>query len=852
MADIFSVPDFFADGTILPDDFGFGLQFSGTTGRSATNNNPLNLEYRPDSYQDKYGAEMEPVSKSGKQRFAKFPSMEAGYNAGLDQIRLDQSRGHTLASFVNKFAPPHENPTGQIIQQYANALGVFPDTPISQIPPEKLIVPMLARESSTRIVSDKEQEIYAKLKNPGQRGKKPFKEYQIASTGNKIPGPSETFDVSNTFDVSDVEPPEVFDVSGVDPNMAAPKGPIIKAEPPNKPLDQSALPLKEFDPASFKTLVEASSVDKPENKIKAYAKARFPDLPVEESVKRYWVDRDNNISFIDDQGKIRREVPGGILGTAKKIAADMIGHPLETGIGGLGLTLGGPFGASLGTAGGGALRKGINALTGAESTTLSEVVGNAAADFLGTGLTTGPLHRGPITGANKIINRTSAGSPGQVTFKDLAPVRELDQQIGGAINRELDAISPATAGSGKIAQGAAREIKEGLHQAREAAVSPQYKAAFKTGIEVDIQPVLDEIEIMRKMYNPSSPRTAALNKIERYLTKTDIDPDTLETITIPEKSLERLHNAKIDIDDLLKIPKENDGAVPNTIRRNVVNLKDRLTELMTDASPEYKQAMEDFRALSGPMNKFKYGDPNIKIADRKPGSKSLIAKIEELGTTDAAEKAPDLIFSDRPESISKARQWYQINHPDEWNSLMRNRLQRKLDLIKGSTAEGQTGYKFKESVFGSPAEQDKWRAALSPDQYKQLSKFMDVLDETRKIKFTAEEATRGSRYYIRAAAGSSLSGALSIVDYINPFTHLGNWFDKIRNKKYTAALSEALLDPNQINKLSKINLISDKVKRAAEVAGFLDSIWMESEGKERYYKSTSRTVPRNQPNTGTE
>lgn len=170
-----------------------GLQFAGTTGRSATNNNPLNLEYRPGSYQDKYGAELEPQPRGGsKPRFAKFPNMMAGYLAGLDQIRLDQSpqRGHTLASFVNKFAPPHENPTQQIVTQYAKALGVTPDTPLAEIPPEKLIVPMLARESSTRIVGPREKDIFnallAKRTAPTQRA---FQPYQIAAAGEQIPGP---------------------------------------------------------------------------------------------------------------------------------------------------------------------------------------------------------------------------------------------------------------------------------------------------------------------------------------------------------------------------------------------------------------------------------------------------------------------------------------------------------------------------------------------------------------------------------------------------------------------------------------------------------------------------------------
>jgi hypothetical protein len=134
------------------------MGLTGTTGRSKTNNNPLNLEFRPGSYQDKYKAVLEPISTGGSQRFAKFPSMEAGYLAGLDQIKLDQERGHTLESFVKKFAPPHENPTGELIAHYAKTLGVQPNTSLSEIDPERLIVPMLERESSTKISNPKQVE----------------------------------------------------------------------------------------------------------------------------------------------------------------------------------------------------------------------------------------------------------------------------------------------------------------------------------------------------------------------------------------------------------------------------------------------------------------------------------------------------------------------------------------------------------------------------------------------------------------------------------------------------------------------------------------------------------------------
>lgn len=126
------------------------LVFSGTTGRSATNNNPLNIVDNK-YFRERYEAELEPTSKSGQRKFLKFKSMEDGYNAGLEQIQIDANRNHSLKSFVYKFAPPHENPTAELVTQYASALGVDPNTPLKKINPEQLIIPMLARESSTKV-----------------------------------------------------------------------------------------------------------------------------------------------------------------------------------------------------------------------------------------------------------------------------------------------------------------------------------------------------------------------------------------------------------------------------------------------------------------------------------------------------------------------------------------------------------------------------------------------------------------------------------------------------------------------------------------------------------------------------
>lgn len=111
-----------------------------TSSLSFYNNNPGNLRF---AGQD--GA------VKGKGGFAKFNSPEDGLNALMNQIKLDASRGHTLTTFISKFAPSTENDTKLYIQQAMKALGVTKDTPISKININKLTNFMALKESSTKV-----------------------------------------------------------------------------------------------------------------------------------------------------------------------------------------------------------------------------------------------------------------------------------------------------------------------------------------------------------------------------------------------------------------------------------------------------------------------------------------------------------------------------------------------------------------------------------------------------------------------------------------------------------------------------------------------------------------------------
>jgi len=108
---------------------------------SFVNNNPGNLRFAGQT-----GA------VQGEGGFAKFPSPQAGVKALENQIKLDISRGLTLADFIKKFAPPTENNTSHYIKVIANATSSSPSTKLSQIDINKLLRAIANHESGTKIV----------------------------------------------------------------------------------------------------------------------------------------------------------------------------------------------------------------------------------------------------------------------------------------------------------------------------------------------------------------------------------------------------------------------------------------------------------------------------------------------------------------------------------------------------------------------------------------------------------------------------------------------------------------------------------------------------------------------------
>jgi hypothetical protein len=87
-----------------------------------TNNNPGNLIYAG-----------QPGATLGPNGFAVFPTYDAGEQALLNQLNLDQSRGLTISQEMAKWAPAGQGSNDPVsyANQVAAALGVSPDTTLA-------------------------------------------------------------------------------------------------------------------------------------------------------------------------------------------------------------------------------------------------------------------------------------------------------------------------------------------------------------------------------------------------------------------------------------------------------------------------------------------------------------------------------------------------------------------------------------------------------------------------------------------------------------------------------------------------------------------------------------------------
>lgn len=166
-------------------------------------NNPMNLMYlasaaKPGGIQE--GATQGEPKKGGGY-WARFETPEAGYQAALRQIELDQRRGYTLAGLINKYGPPHENNTEWYIGHMAKKLGISPNDPASNVSSAAIAKHMLAIETGSALVAPKTK---PNVMNGLINGQGIMTQGANASYSTGFGGPSQTYSpsVANSYQIN--------------------------------------------------------------------------------------------------------------------------------------------------------------------------------------------------------------------------------------------------------------------------------------------------------------------------------------------------------------------------------------------------------------------------------------------------------------------------------------------------------------------------------------------------------------------------------------------------------------------------------------------------------------------------
>ena len=73
------------------------------------------------------------VLSAGGRAWAGWNSWDEGVQGIRNQIRLDATRGHTLESFIHKYAPMSENPTSAYVGHVESWTGIPRDMPLSEV-----------------------------------------------------------------------------------------------------------------------------------------------------------------------------------------------------------------------------------------------------------------------------------------------------------------------------------------------------------------------------------------------------------------------------------------------------------------------------------------------------------------------------------------------------------------------------------------------------------------------------------------------------------------------------------------------------------------------------------------------
>lgn len=595
--------------------------------------------------------------------------------------------------------------------------------------------------------------------------------------------------------------------------------------------------------ADFGTLVKAQMVDDPQTRLRIFAKARFPDMPEAEALKRYAYVGEDAV-YTGDDGKMYREAPPGLLGWLKEnLAAGTIANALPIAgstAGAIAGVPGGPLGIAAGAGIGGAAGKGYNkALANVAFDEPQSVAGNVQAMAIEGGVDAATAGIGSKVG--QVIDRRRGArdlakldrvrtamlhqkadamgielTPAELTNlaslraqqKSLSNVPQsadvMDEflarrtgQVRDATYRTLADISPQDSAEVAARRGVetAGEAVAAAVQQRAASASPIYQAAFRDfrGIPPNEMATVRDLQA----------------RLPRGVEAQAIDIARQEGVDLqnPANSLLGMHYIKVATDTvrkrLLANSQDNEARIVGENLRELNGLMDRISPVDDQGRSLYQLA----RGI--------YEHTSPAVESTKQGLTGAIAGKWDRNATQALDQ---LFSAERsgPLAVAKARREIVAQDEESWNGMLRAFLQQKFEKAGNATANSplrpMQGAIFRAQMVGNKQQAEILSAAMSGKQWQAFNDLMEVLEATGRVKVSGSDTAwnQEAMKLLRQESGGALD---NLIDPLGTPKRAVEYLREVRLGNHSEKLAEIITSPQGMRQLRKLKQLSPNDQR---------------------------------------
>lgn len=565
------------------------------------------------------------------------------------------------------------------------------------------------------------------------------------------------------------------------------------------------------NPLGVMDRMQSGTIEDPQAKLQFFASRRFPQMPVEEAVKRYGYVGGEPV-YLDDSGGLRRENEGDAM-IPGNVAAWIGANALPT----IGGTMGGMIGGAPGAALGGAAGKAYTKLAGQALGDKQSALGNAGelaaeAAMQGGGWKLGDKI-GNVVWENRVardaarFNRPDALALVQKAKEfgiDLTPAEASN--LGSLISQQTRA-GMGFDESGDIIREFLGKRAGQIDEAVNAFIGRPPPAATVGGYARDVgRQALGDVEAARKAATGANYRIiqgANLAIPDSELAA--LDSDRLirgyidRALNDPELGLEgEARNSFKVLDQAQKMMR--DGAEEaarkggNFRAGNVGGGRQKVISALERVAPGYREAGATFARQSQP------------VEEMAASLEGTLSRIPDAGLKDAANSIFKGSNVGPREVASVRRQFLSQGKEKEWDDVLNHWLRTQWegpatkDVQAG--ANYSAGANFRKAVFGTKNQKQIMREAMGPQRYEAFQNLMDVLEATGRVprgQSMTEPAQQAAKAEMNEAAPilnkmRGVFGAGGIRDW---------WIDK-KVTDWRTTLAKAITSPDGILELEKL------------------------------------------------